>query len=75
MRKKAISEKPLSPREIDKDFPDNLTDALEKMLEKKPAKRYQDCNEVVTVLKKVLLEGFQKRPSSTKGKISLKKKI
>ena len=47
---KHVGEPLTSPKEIDPDFPEELCTIVEKMMAKKPADRYQTCEEVLTDL-------------------------
>ena len=50
------SDPPREPRKLQPDFPEELQDALARMLRKKPADRYADAREIVQDLEAYLLE-------------------
>ena len=57
-----MTEHPKAPFKVKKNFPINLSMALEKMLKKQPEARYQNGYEVAKALDKTLKDGFTKKP-------------
>jgi eukaryotic-like serine/threonine-protein kinase len=69
---KTLTENPLAPYKINKKFPANLSQILEKMLKKNPKARYQNGSVVAEALDNVLKGGLSKTGLFTSRKWSTK---